>query len=273
MRPTLARQNPNVGPHAFQINQLHGFSGLFPLGFSLSERGQGVWSADLHAQSVAEAAEVLPWYANDRLCIYDVADCSYMRGEVSLVEAAKGQGITISAPDRDVILIGTTDLPALLANFRHYDMSLLDMGRDVDEDTALGYVLAAMDVDRRKGESVLHVVRGSDLFLHSHDDCYLYVESRRWAHVKDHLRCLLKQYASSRIEGPVPLPPSELVENYLAHYDSLTVIDDRAELVGGVLRFPCSSEPFSFLERRDYASVATVLVDIEAGQWSLEDAG
>ncbi len=262
--------------HAFQANRLSGYAGLFPLGFDLRAVEHGVWRGYLHAQSVAEAAEILPGNTKGRVCVFGVDHNWYDRdgGEpISLEEIARRQGLTPDVLDKDIILIGITELPTLLVNFSHYNMSLLDVGADIDQDTALDSVLKATDVQWGKEESILESLAHADVYLSSHDDCFLYVESRRYTHLVDHLRCLLKHYVSARLKETISLPPSEIVDDYLSCHASLTILDDRTDLVGGVLRVPCSSERFSFREKKTYPLAALMLVDVEAGQWRLERAG
>ncbi len=262
--------------HAFQINHLQGYAGFFPLGFELADMGQGIWRAYLHAQAVADAAEILALHAKERIIVFDVNHHWYDhngQGMVTLDEIAKRQSVSSLALDKDVIVVPTARLPALLANFDHYNMSILDVGVNVDEDRMVDSVLKAMDIQWGKGESVLQLVSDSDMFLCSHDDCYLYVESRHLVHLRDHLRFLLRDYVSSRLGKLVSLPPDELVDDYLDREGSLTILDDRTEQVGGILVVPCSPEPFSFREDSGYPVAGRILVDVAASLWRFERAG
>ncbi len=242
--------------------------------FEFDEVEQGLWWGYLCPQSVEEVAGILPTYAKDRICIYGFDRCwdyDLDQPPPTLEETARRQGLSPLVPDRDVIVIRTTELRALLADVGHYNLSLLDMPAEADEDRALDCVLKALDIDWRKGESVLQSLCHSDVFLSSHDDCYLHVESRHLAHLRDHLRCLLKDYVSSWFEVPIPLPPTDIVDEYLARHRDLIILDDRTEYVRGILKARLSSEPFS-REVMTYPVSARIVFDVAAGLWCFESA-
>ena len=261
-----------LSPDSFRVNRLAGVGGLFPLGFDLREAGEGIWRADLHAQSVAEAAEIVIEHGEDRVCVFGV-DHYLFEGPkgipIPLKEVAIRQGVLPQALDEEVVLIRTTELPALLCNLGHYNLCLIDVAPDVDPDAALESVIIALD-DRPAEKCVLGSLPRSSLFLRSHDDCYLQVESRSVAHLRDHLRCLLGHYASAKLGTGVPFPPSDVVEVYLAQHSSMTVLDERTELSEGSLRLPCSAEPFAFRETKAYPTAATLVLELDARRWSLE---
>lgn len=264
-----------MNQHAFQVNRLHGYAGLFPLGFELAPIGQGVWRAYLHAQSVAEVAEILVTRAKAQVAVFGVGHHSYDRESqqmIALDEVARKQGVSALALEKDVIVISTTTLPTLLADFSHYDLSILDMDVGINQDTMLDCVLHAMDTQWGKGEGVLLSVAGSDQFISSHDDCYIYAESRHPAYLKEHLRFLLRDYASSRLGHSVSLPPTEVVDDYLDRHGSLTILDERTELRDGILLAACSPERFSFRETKAYPVAERMRVAGSGREWSFERA-
>ncbi len=274
LRRALRRPRPgdeDSSEHAFQNNSLAGCPGLFPLSFTVRNEGPRLWSATLFAQSMKEASEVFLRYAGPWICVYDVSH--YERDSSgtpsSLVELACDLGLAVTAPDRDVIVMPASKAAVFLEDLYHYNMSMYDIDRCNDADETLAHVLAAMDVRWDQGELVLRVIEGAHFYLNSHDDCYLHIESRSWEHLRDHLRCLLGHYASSRLAVPVALPPAGLVDDYLARYDSMSIVDAQAEVIGGVLRAPCAAEPFHFDGVRP-AAVAMVCLDAAAGEWSFE---
>ena len=270
---SLARHDMNMKKSSFQVNRLYGLSGMFPLGFDLQQAGKGLWRAFLHAQSVSEASEILPMHAKEKICIFSVHHNIYdpESGEaVSLEQIAKQLGLSAVVPDKDVILINTTELPLLLADFNHYDMSLLDIGHDMHQDRALDCVHKAIAAESGQGQSVLDNIPSSDVYIKSHDDCYLFVESRHITHLKDHLRCLLKNYVFSKLEKSISLPPPAITDEYLFKNSSITILDERIDLVIGILRMPCSSEAFSFQQPGHYPVTATILYDTKTSHWRLD---
>lgn len=260
---------------AFAVNRL-GLNWPIPLSFDVSAGSGGVQQAYLHAQSVLEASEVLMEHIDGRLCVFDV------KVSVGVPKATTGRdleemicdchGVNPVAVDGGVALIQTSDLQALVRDMDHWSMKLLQVDDAVQPETALELAPRAWDLYWSDNEGVLESLPQSRTFLSSHDDCYLWIESRSESHLRDHLRCLLKYYVSTRLDTLVEMPPPDLAEEYLAHHSSLTIQEIDAVLFERerILRMMCSDNRFTLKSFTRNPIVAWISVDIDTMRWELK---
>ena len=266
-----ARLESIVARTSFKRNHLYGHSGPFPLGFRLLADGPSVWVAYLHAQSIEEIADILVRHAKEWLCVFEVAHYCYdmQKRQVALEEIAKDSGLSPMVPDTDVILIKNSELRTLLSGFSHYNLLLLDFAEGTREITALEGALRAVDTPQSLAERILDHVERSSVFISSHDDCYIYVETRSRDHVISYARRLLRSYVAAIMGFEVSDPPASLIESYLACHSTLTVPEAGTISSDGTLKLPCSAEPFAFGETMAYPTVATISYSPGLGTWEL----
>ena len=204
---------------------------MFPLGFSVREPVQGIWTADLHAQSLTEVADEIVSMAQPNICVFEVGhtvmDARAQR-LLGLTEIARGAGIAPVELDIDALLLRTRELPDLLSALSHYDMSLLDLREPITSDQAYEAVIAAAVARAKPVQVVLEHAPASTVYLHSHDDCYLHVEARSLERVLEHFARLLQEFVAAQLElegRSIGSPMRSLLEDVLSRSGSCTILD------------------------------------------------
>jgi hypothetical protein len=171
------QRNPMVTntpiPNAFTINRLWTSAGeiIFPLTLSCRQVAGSIHQLDLSALRVLDMCDLL------RQCpALVVLDVEGDFGSTLSQEATR-RGIEQSAVDADTAIFAVDNLAALLGDLRHYDLTAFDLSAEFTMDDVIASVIGYLDHRLDKEGSILRWLDKSRVFLHSHDDCYLHLES------------------------------------------------------------------------------------------------
>jgi hypothetical protein len=238
-----------MNSNSFSVNTTGGAQ-LFPLGFALRAPAPGIWTAYLHAQSLIEVAEDIVRTAQPNLCVFEVGhmvlDAQGAR-LLSLAEIARAAGIAPTELDVGALLIRTAELPALLSELPHYDMSLLDLPDAVSASSAYAAVIDAAVDSAQSDRIVLEHANSSTVFLSNHDDCYLYVETRSRVRALEYFARLLQQFVVARLGFPtssVGSPTHALLEDVLSVSCACTLFDVHSRRENGRLLLGYSTNEY-----------------------------
>ena len=215
---------------------------LFPLGFTLLAAESGVFRTWLHAQSLREVSDLIVGHALGAACVFEISPLTLdpATREVRGVEdVAKDAGVRLVPLDADAWRMATPDLPRLLDVLEHFNLQFLDVPPTSTPDEAYRAVLASAECRGPSSPPALHFAPRSRLFFASHDDCYLYLETRERRHALAHFARLLQEFVAARVgvESRRVAPPSdEFLESLIAATGSCTMFDAHATLEGSVLR-------------------------------------
>ena len=259
-------------PSAFESNSLSGLQGPFPLSFELQRHSRELFSTYVQAQRVATLVDLLNGTDFRRLCVFGVDHFEFVpetNALVSLRDVAREGDLQFEAVDADTLVLDLDALKKLLDRIAHYNLSLFDVPDawsliDVEEAVL---VLREPSSDYR----ILDALPDSDLYINSHDDCYLYAECRTESLVADQLATLLQEYAQAVGDRPVPCPPASLCRSIWAR--SLT-LSSSAQLCSSnslelILGF--SAEPRRTLA--DFGELQTdfrLILEVDGPRWKLD---
>lgn len=115
----------------------------------------------------------------------------------------------------------------------------------------------------------------SRFFLDSHDDCYLYLESRDDLLPKRIFERALQVYAGtvlfeeSGFEGEIAPIPGELLEALWPENAGLTMLREATYVEGRTVHIGVSPVEFSFQETRAYPTTFFVVYDGRTGKWHI----
>jgi hypothetical protein len=155
---------------AIEINSLNYHP--FPINIDYSEIG-GIYKVFLCPISVSEIIEILPFKS---FLIFDVDHQEY--GEefkyISLAEIAEKYSTIIKDFDNETILMKKQDFIRLIDEINHYNLKLIDAQENIE----LEKVIQIIDLAEKLDESSITNETGQAFFLSSHDDCYLYFETK-----------------------------------------------------------------------------------------------
>jgi hypothetical protein len=189
---------------------------------------------------------------------------------LSVPEVARLAGMMPVELDIDSLLIDTKQLPVFLQDFIHYNMSLLDLPDRVAPDHAYASAIEAVGALHTPGVLVLDRVSDADVFIESHDDCYVYVETRSRTHVMAHFARLLQEFVAAELSvdglGISPPAPS-LLDEVLSASGTCAMFDVHSTLKDGVLRLGYSTVGYR-LGNPAPAPTALLVYDLAQSQWA-----
>jgi hypothetical protein len=153
---------------ALKVNSLNGDP--FPVTIAYSEN-ENLFRVYLTPLSVAEMADLLP---ETSFLVFNVDTNEFDEsGSVTLSQAADRYSNFVKKFDDEILLMGKEQVIQLLLNVGHYNFNLIALEESIDVDK----VLQVLDLAKRFGETTVVDKVGSQLYLNSHDDCYLYLET------------------------------------------------------------------------------------------------
>lgn len=180
----------NVGrPGAFSVNRVGLHAAPFPLSFSVREAG-GCWVVHATAAQASELADILTGDATGAVAVMDLATSSFMDDRYMQwkpAQIAAHQGVSCSPHDLAALARGVTglsdealvmrraDLPAFLAGWSPYELTVVAMGDAPDSARLDELALAIGTADLSR--PILPALPGGFLWYSGHDDCYVWLET------------------------------------------------------------------------------------------------
>jgi hypothetical protein len=262
-------------PNAFTINRLAGLGGSipFPFGAKAYREREGVCALSLHTQAVVDLSDLFQDF--ETIAVFDVSHYTYdqeTNREIPLANMVEIEKVECRNVDQDTVLIKGSALGELLMDFGHYDLHILDMPKDPPDDLVVVSVLKYHEYQR--GETyLLQELPDSRVFLDSHDDCYLYLESRDLRFLKKAFSRMLQIYVGTVLfeevgfEGEITEVPKNVLEFLWPEGSGMTILRDRANIKGTQLRIGVSQQGFSFGEKREYPISLFIEYDASVGEW------
>jgi hypothetical protein len=153
---------------AININSLNG--NPFPVNIELAKMN-GVYCVYLTPISILEMLDLIPLQT---FLVFNV-DANEYDGmkSVTLKQLAIKYSSYLEAFDEETLLFDKKSLVQLLTKISHYNFCLVDAGTE----TKIDKVIQIIDLaDKWNEKTVINEV-SANVFLSSHDDCYLYLET------------------------------------------------------------------------------------------------
>ena len=281
-------------PNAFTIHQLGTPSGSlpYPFGVSCYERTDGVFSLILFPVSLIDLCDILARF--EMIAVFDVSHstCGVQAGEemsghsdrspawragkpASLSEIAATRDIDCHAIDTDIIVIPGSGLADLLSGLDHYNLHAFDASTDYTEQEIVEGVSNHRRGEWWRTEHPLCRLSHARFFLHSHDDCDLYLVAYDLSFLKQVFERALQIYAgtvlaeSSGFQGEIASIPVELMETLWPINAGLTILKSGTEIRGLQLRIGVSQTEFSFQENKRYPIAFFVEYNASIGEWRI----
>ncbi len=158
-----------IDSSAINTNSLNG--NLFPVAIEYSQK-QGVYCLYLTPISVGEIIDFLP---GDIFLVFNVDSNEFDgSGSISLVDVCKNYSSFLKAFDNETLLMKKGQIIGFLNNVDHYNFHLISAKEDIDMDS----VIQVIDISDKWNDAPIIDKTNSEIFISSHDDCYLYLETR-----------------------------------------------------------------------------------------------
>ena len=260
--------------NAFTINRLAG--SFFPFSFKTCQK-ERAHSLFVCAQSVVDVCALIERYALANLVVFCVEQSSQFDPQtdqpVSLAGLAIHAKTGFSAIDSQTIILPKANLYPLLSTFSHCNLSLFDMGSDWNEDQVIRQVLACRERDWGRGGTILSELPASQIFLDSHDDCYLSMETFHSELPGDVFARTLQIYTGTLLaevhaSAPdIPEMPRELLETFWKTDSAFTMLQQAARLKNDCLQMGVSRRPYHFGEAEEYPVEFWITYELQSRKW------
>jgi hypothetical protein len=270
-RMNLPRSN------AFTVNSLAG--SFFPLSAKVSQSGP-VASLFVCAQCVVDLCDLIVQHAQENLVLFAVGQASQFdertQEELSIAQLAAQAALPFTAIDTATILLKKVNLYPLLSTIAHYNLCLFDLADGWDEAQVIGQVLAYREHDWRGAEPLLPKMPGSRLYLTSHDDCYLTVESYSPLVSRAILIRTLQIFAGAflakkkKFRSELSELSPDLLDVFWKDDFGITILDKTTLLRDDCLRMGVSPKPYNFRDAADYPPEFWIVYDLQAQSWQVQ---
>lgn len=214
-----------------------------------------------------------------QLLILDFAGANFVPATTnlqSLVELARAASITPHVFADDVMSIAKDDLLALLENIHHYEFRIIDLPRvPTSEESNALYCHYGQDGGTGSPLGTANFPLSSSFYLHSHDDCYMLLESRDVDLPIAIIEKTLRTYANTALAEigltvqRINSVPRDLLNNLLAAPD-ISILRHHTNLINRVLNIGFSRASFNFREPADLGQDGQLELDIDSGAWRLK---
>jgi hypothetical protein len=262
--------------NAFMINLLGG--GFFPFSAEVSQN-EGVWRLQICAQRVLDLCDLLVKHGGEACALFGVGQFSLI-DEVSgaalpLSRTAEELGVPARVIDEETIVVPSVLLFKLLCGFSHYELNLFDLPADWTEEQVIRQVLEVQGDDGQG--ALLARLPASRVFLSSHDDCYLTLESTSevvprevFAHTLHSFACALLDDLSATQMDAVELAP-DLIESLWGDGFGLHLLRENVDLVNGVLRMGASKAAYDFGNPQPSTLDMWITYDPSTRKWAVDE--
>jgi len=263
--------------NAFTINRLG--SSFFPLSIEVFRAGD-VITAHLCAQRVLDICDIIEEHTAANLVLFRVDQLSLFdeSGDhpLSLQSIAAQANIRFAAIDTETIVLAKATLKSLLVNFDHHNLMALEIGDTWSESEVVGQVITFLEHDWRIDEPLLAKLPASRNLLISHDDCFLTLQTRDPAFVRQVFARTLQIYAGTvlgeynQTQPDIPEIPDELLLSFWQENFGLAVLRGTTEIDPRGLRIAVARKPFSFREPGEYPPQFWIRYELPDRHWALE---
>ena len=155
--------------NAIEKNSLNGHP--FPVSVEFSAKGD-LFCVHSTPISVLEVIDLLP---SRTYLLFNIDTNEYDElATVPLSRVANDCSSFIRKIDDEVLLMSQEQIIKLLNHVSHYNFNLID----VDESISDELVLRILELTDKVGDSTVIDKSDSEVYLNSHDDCYLYIETK-----------------------------------------------------------------------------------------------
>ncbi len=167
-------------PNAFSINCLIGMS--FPFSYEVEKDGE-VFGLYIYPTQLFSLADIFEKYAQEFLVVFDIDH--YWSDEVkgfphisAFSRFAKSQEIEFIEYDEETIGFEKKFLTKLLTDFSHYNFNFFDSTTAPSFEQVYEDYFICKSHDWKIDKKLLPKLNSSKLYVSSHDDCYLYLETK-----------------------------------------------------------------------------------------------
>jgi hypothetical protein len=221
-----------------------------------------------------EACAVTQWAVFDVEHVY-VCDAETNK-PLPLSEVATDLQVVHQAIEPGFIVVSTEGFCQLLQGFEHFDLTAFSvLTEPALEESLMEQYLRLLDRPQESERNVLPELPDSDIYLSSHDDCYLYVEAHNLQFLKSIFCRALTIYVGTvlrEMERPIEAlldVPLTVVEELWPRDGGLTILRHQTSLTGEKLQIGVVPRPYSFGSTETYQPVRWIRYGPAEQSWTL----
>jgi hypothetical protein len=263
--------------NAFTINRLG--ASFFPLSLNVSQKGT-VTSAFFCAQSVLDTCDVIEKYALEHLILFNIEQSSQFDEKelrpYTLEQVAASANIPCSAIDSESIVLAKNNLRPLLCTFSHNNLMAMDIGSQWNENEVIQYIITCREHNWSADAFILPKLPSARLFISSHDDCYLTIQTDKTILVQEIFTRMLQIYSgailaeNNGVEIDIADLPQALLTSFWEENFGLTVLRQTTEIDACGLKMGVAKKPFNFRAEDEYVPEFWIRYALQNQQWFIE---
>jgi len=265
--------------NAFEMNRL-GMSGKpFPFSVSCYNPEHNIWTMYLYPQRMRDICDLFETYGVTQWAVFDVSHVYLYDAKtskpLSLSEVATDFNVMHQVIEPGFIVLSTEGFCQLLQEFEHFDLTAFGvLTKPVSEDQLIEQYLRLLDWQRSE-RNRLSALSDSNIYLSSHDDCYLHVEAHNPEFLKSIFRRALASYVGTvlrEVERPIeilPDVPLVVIEELWPRDEGLTILRHQTSLIDEELQIGVVPKAFNFRSAGTYEPVQWVKYDLTDQSWDL----
>ncbi len=236
----------------------------------------GVTVGNLGPLTVSELSSVLSQRFEGLALLFAVERAAYMRDEpmaaqtLDLAQEMSIVGGKVQPVGLDEVLVDFVDLSAAVTDLYSWGYKLASVPSGADPLD----LWASLDSNDWTIAPAIRATPNVELFVDSHDDCYLHVETRRPGVVSDLIALLLATAASlawhrtnTELEAGINLPSSDTIVRLLGEAGLLVIDQRNIEVHENSIRLPFARERWT-LATPIALPTSVVTYDVAAGSWA-----
>lgn len=226
----------------------------------------------------------MPVYTQPRLVVFDVGHVWIREGSktelLSLGELASEIGVnfrpydlgwTYYTPDKgeqSAIAIDHADAYRFLDAFAHYEIKLLDFAADPPPERMDEIALSVQTLEWPDSPALLHSPE-SNIYVHSHDDCYTTLEARSKGFVEDALAVALATFVGNMAQlSEVRLPDRSLLQLLTREGATWVAHAAHVSLHGGVTEIGLSEAKWRLADPPPESVDVSIEYVVDSGTWN-----
>jgi hypothetical protein len=262
--------------NAFARNQAVGFGKTFPFEIRFKET-DGHFALSVCALRVIDICDILEQNGIDELCVFDVShNCYYQTGgNVFLTEYAEELNIHYTVIDSNTITLSLTQFVKFLSLIEHYDLHAFGLAKNWTQAQVIDAVINAMEHQHDRGGILLSTLTDIDLYLDSHDDCYMYLETQDQTLLKEIIIRAFQAYAGTILMNGADQSiligdlPFSVIDSLLADTPTISILPIHTYYSESKLFMPFFAQKFTHIAFGNQNIIGQIIYDPLLASWRI----
>jgi hypothetical protein len=262
-------------PNAFTINRLGKSESIFPLSIEFHQV-ENAFALYIYPQRVIDICDILDEFGFSTLIVFGVDHFTFSdsaKKPLSLSEVANNEKIIHQAIDTETISIKIDGFRGLFTNLDHYNLHAFDVRPIWQEETVIENVIAIKEHKWPKDKLLLSKLSGANLYIDSHDDCYIYLEALNSDFLKRVVSRTIQSFAGTILDQEFNLMdsiheiPTTLINTLLIETPIITILRENSSYLDNELKIGISRKKFSLRNPTIYPIDGVITYDPFTEKW------